>query len=182
MSIRNKNDQVESELQTKLRWQESELSDLRSQLKFEEDQKKKMANEILRLEQLIQSREDYMVSLENESITLRREIKEAKFNNEKSGYTGFVSGLTKLRQSRERSASNNRRTASLSGEHAELNLLNKNSSHRPVKQEKEYDDLPQKDFNQEKKTSFNYSRYQEPLNQLSNSSKDARSRLNSAGR
>jgi hypothetical protein len=38
-----------------------------------------------------------MVSLENESITLRREIKEAKFNNEKSGYTGFVSGLTKLR-------------------------------------------------------------------------------------
>ena len=42
-----------------------------------------MAEEIVRLEKLVKSREDYMVSLENESIYLRKEIKNAKFNNEK---------------------------------------------------------------------------------------------------
>ena len=35
-----------------------------------------------------------MISLENESIMLRKEIKNAKFNNEKQGYSGFVGGLT----------------------------------------------------------------------------------------
>ena len=48
-----------------------------------------------------------MISLENESVMLRKEIKDAKFNNEKTGYSGFIGGLTKLRSSRERSTSNN---------------------------------------------------------------------------
>lgn len=67
-----------------------------------------MTEEIVRLEKLVRHREEYVVSLENESIYLRKEIKNAKFNNEKSGYTGFVSGLTKLRSSQERSKSSNR--------------------------------------------------------------------------
>ena len=49
-----------------------------------------------------------MLSLENETIMLRKEIKEAKFNNEKKGYQGFLGGLTQLRNSRSRSVSNNR--------------------------------------------------------------------------
>lgn len=53
-----------------------------------------MAEEIVRLEKLVKSREDYMVSLENESIYLRKEIKASKFNNQKQGYIGFVSNLT----------------------------------------------------------------------------------------
>ena len=53
-----------------------------------------MAEEIVRLEKLVKSREDYMISLENEAIMLRKEIKDAKFNNEKQGYAGFVGGLT----------------------------------------------------------------------------------------
>ena len=62
-----------------------------------------MAEEIVRLEKLVKSREDYMVSLENESIYLRKEIKNSKFTNEKQGYLGFVGNLTQLRASRERS-------------------------------------------------------------------------------
>ena len=38
-----------------------------------------------------------MVKLENESIMLRKEIKDAKFVNEKQGYVGFLGGLTQLR-------------------------------------------------------------------------------------
>ena len=53
-----------------------------------------MAQEIVHLEKQVQSREDYMVSLENEAIMLRKEIKLAKFNNEKQGYSGFVGNLT----------------------------------------------------------------------------------------
>ena len=53
-----------------------------------------MAGEIVRLEKLVKSREEYMCSLENEAIMIRKEIKDAKFNNEKSGYNGFVGGLT----------------------------------------------------------------------------------------
>ena len=60
------------------------------------------------MEKQVQSREDYMVSLENEAIMLRKEIKLAKFNNEKQGYSGFVGNLTQLRQNRGRSTSNNR--------------------------------------------------------------------------
>ena len=49
-----------------------------------------------------------MVNLENESVMLRKEIKESKFNNEKQGYAGFLGGLTKLREgSRLRSTSKN---------------------------------------------------------------------------
>ena len=64
-----------------------------------------MAKEIARLERLVEAREEYVVSLENESIMIRKEIKDAKFNNEKSGYNGFVSGLTRLRSSTERQKS-----------------------------------------------------------------------------
>lgn len=53
-----------------------------------------MAQEIARLEKLVSSREDYVCSLENEAVFLRKEIKNAKFNNEKQGYTGFLTGLT----------------------------------------------------------------------------------------
>ena len=35
-----------------------------------------------------------MCKLENETVFLRKEIKAAKFTNEKQGYTGFLSGLT----------------------------------------------------------------------------------------
>ena len=42
-----------------------------------------MAEEIVRLEKLVKSREDYMCNLETEAIMLRKEIKDAKFNNEK---------------------------------------------------------------------------------------------------
>lgn len=70
------------------------MTDLEGQLKFESDQRNKMAEEIVRLEKLVKSREDYMVSLENESIYLRKEIKASKFNNQKQGYIGFVSNLT----------------------------------------------------------------------------------------
>jgi len=70
------------------------VTDLEGQLKFESDQRNKMAEEIVRLEKLVKSREDYMVSLENESIYLRKEIKASKFNNQKQGYIGFVSNLT----------------------------------------------------------------------------------------
>ena len=35
-----------------------------------------------------------MCELENETIDLRKEIKQTKFNNMKSGYSGFLSGLT----------------------------------------------------------------------------------------
>jgi len=101
-----------------------------------------------------------MISLENESIVLRREIKDVKFNNEKSGYTGFVGGLTKLREGRDRSTSNNRGSSTLSGPTTGLNLSNHNSS-KPVKQEREYDEKPQKDFKQERMM-VDYSRYQEP--------------------
>ena len=38
-----------------------------------------------------------MLKLENESIMLRKEIKEAKFVNEKQGYSGFLGNLTQLR-------------------------------------------------------------------------------------
>ena len=53
-----------------------------------------MAQEIVRSEKQVQSREDYMISLENETIMLRKEIKQAKFNNEKQGYSGFLGNLT----------------------------------------------------------------------------------------
>lgn len=76
-----------------------------------------MAKEITRLERLVASREDYVVSLENEAVMLRKEIKESKFNNEKQGYDRFVGGLTKLRSSQERPKSNNR--GDLSGVSAE---------------------------------------------------------------
>ena len=51
------------------------------------------------------AREDYIVSLENENLMLREEIKRAKFFKEKSGYADFTAGLTVLRKeahSRER--------------------------------------------------------------------------------
>jgi hypothetical protein len=118
-----------------------------------------MAKEVVRVEKLVKTREEYMLSLENESIMLRREIKDVKFHNEKSGYTGFVGGLTKLRESRERSTSNNRggTTSALSGLSPGLNLSSHNSA-KPVKQERECDEKPQKDYKQERKM-VDYSRY-----------------------
>ena len=49
-----------------------------------------------------------MISLENEAIMIRKEIKETKFINEKPEYNRFVGGLTRLREDRSRSTSNNR--------------------------------------------------------------------------
>ena len=49
-----------------------------------------------------------MISLENEAIMIRKELKDSKFVNEKQGYAGFVGGLTRLREDRSRSTSNNR--------------------------------------------------------------------------
>ena len=83
MTFQEKREQSEKELRTQIKWQESKLSDVTSQLKFESDQKNKMAEEIVRLEKLVKSREDYMCNLETEAIMLRKEIKDAKFNNEK---------------------------------------------------------------------------------------------------
>ena len=101
------------------------------------------AKEVVRLENLVKSREEYMINLETESITLRREIKDVKFHNEKSGYTGFVGGLTKLRESRERSTSNIRGASALSGRTTGLNLnLSNHNSAKPVKQERECDEKP----------------------------------------
>ena len=110
-----------------------------------------MSREVGRLEKQIQSREEYMISLENEAIMLRREIKDAKFHNEKSGYAGFLGGLTQLRDSRDRSKSNPHGrsigpVADGSGRSVDrkvpstmISLSNQNSQ-RPV-----YDDIPQKD-------------------------------------
>ena len=134
-AIKSQTDLVEKEFQGKVRWQESRITDLEGQVKFETDQRSKMAEEIVRLEKLVQSREDYMCQLENESITLRKEIKATKFNNEKSGYTGFLSGLTQLRRSEERSRSNNR-MGSVSPNQAPSDhqtSLNNSSNAAPVK-------------------------------------------------
>lgn len=103
-----------------------------------------MAKEIARLERLVSSREEYVVSLETEAIMLRKEIKDSKFNNEKQGYDKLIGGLTKIRSSQERSRSHNR--GDLSGVSAErqqsnhTNLANQSSMLRPVKQERGYDD------------------------------------------
>lgn len=86
----------------------------------------------MRLEKQVQSREDYMISLENEAIMLRKEIKQAKFNNEKTGYSGFVGSLTQLRQSRGRSTSNNRfGDRSTSAERQHVTLSNQNTATMP---------------------------------------------------
>ena len=66
-----------------------------------------MAKEVVRLERLVNQREDYTTQLENETIMLRKEIKDCKYNNEKKGYERFLSGLTKL---------NERRVSSISGQ------------------------------------------------------------------
>lgn len=137
-SIKGKNEQFEKEFQSHLRWQEAKVTDLEGQLKFESDQRNKMAEEIVRLEKLVKSREDYMVSLENESVYLRKEIKASKFNNQKQGYIGFVSNLTQLRQSRDRS---HNRVEQLSAERRPVNLSNQNSF-VPVKLERGYDEYP----------------------------------------
>ena len=101
-----------------------------------------MAQEIVRLEKQVQSREDYMISLENETIMLRKEIKQAKFNNEKQGYSGFLGNLTQLRQSRGRSTRNNRfGENSASAERQTITLSNQNSA-KPNKVDKSFDDLP----------------------------------------
>ena len=142
-SIKGKNEQFEKEFQSHIRYQEAKVTDLEGQLKFESDQRNKMAEEIVRLEKLVKSREDYMVSLENESIYLRKEIKASKFNNQKQGYIGFVSNLTQLRQSRDRS---HNRVEQLSAERRPVNLSNQNSF-VPVKLERGYDEYPQRDAN-----------------------------------
>ena len=49
-----------------------------------------------------------MISLENEAIMIRKEIKNSKFVNQKQGYSDFVGSLTRLREDRSRSTSNNR--------------------------------------------------------------------------
>lgn len=121
MSLQSKNEKVENELQNQIRWQDSKLTDITGQLVFESNQKNKMAGEIVRLEKLVKSREEYMCSLENEAIMIRKEIKDAKFNNEKSGYNGFVGGLTQLRQNRIRSSSNNRGVERISAERKPVN-------------------------------------------------------------
>ena len=142
-SIKGKNEQFEKEFQSHIRYQKAKVTDLEGQLKFESDQRNKMAEEIVRLEKLVKSREDYMVSLENESIYLRKEIKASKFNNQKQGYIGFVSNLTQLRQSRDRS---HNRVEQLSAERRPVNLSNQNSF-VPVKLERGYDEYPQRDAN-----------------------------------
>lgn len=50
------------------------------------------------LNKQVLAREDYIVSLENENLMLREEIKRAKFFKEKSGYADFTAGLTVLRK------------------------------------------------------------------------------------
>ena len=81
---------------------ESKIRLLEAQLKAERESKMSMAGDMERLDKLVQSREEYMCQLENETVLLRNEIKQTKFNGEKSGYTGFLSGLTQLRCSEER--------------------------------------------------------------------------------
>ena len=55
------------------------------------------------------AREDYIVSLENENIMLREEIRKSKFYKEKDSYDKFTAGLTVLRK---RETSNSRTTRS----------------------------------------------------------------------
>lgn len=137
-----------------------------------------MAGEIVRLEKLVKSREDYMCSLENEAIMIRKEIKESKFNNEKQGYNGFVGGLTQLRSNRVRSSSNNRGVDRISAERKLVNLSNHNYT-MPEKQAKGYDDdLPQKDLNYGSRYEVDTRRnYQVPSPLNTSSHRDARERL-----
>ena len=66
-------------------------------------EKEGMASKIQELEQLVDSREDYILNLEREAVMLRKEIKDAKYNNEKNSYKDFVKNLTVLRPERGRS-------------------------------------------------------------------------------
>jgi molecular chaperone GrpE (heat shock protein) len=66
-------------------------------------EKEGMTGKIQELEQLVDSREDYILNLEREAVMLRKEIKDAKYNNEKNSYKDFVKNLTVLRPERGRS-------------------------------------------------------------------------------
>ena len=171
MTFQEKREQSEKELRTQIKWQESKLSDVTSQLKFESDQKNKMAEEIVRLEKLVKSREDYMCNLETEAIMLRKEIKDAKFNNEKQGYNGFVGGLTQLRTNRGRSTSNNR-GVDRSAERKPINLSNNNAVAKNPEREQEPHLM-----RSQVKASDAWKNYQPPSPITNNVSLDARSRL-----
>ena len=73
-------------MKDKVNQSDSRLSEFEALVKNESMQKRQLADENHRLQAKIQSREEYMLSLENETIMLRKEIKETKFNNEKRGY------------------------------------------------------------------------------------------------
>lgn len=110
------------------------VTDLRNNISKETEFKARMTNEILRFERVVQSREDYIISLENESIMLRKEIKDCKFGNEKQGYAGFVGSLTQLRQTRNGGIGDG---GSVSAERKRVTISNRNSSIRksPIRRE-----------------------------------------------
>jgi len=185
-SMKGQNELAEKEFEGLVRWQESKVRDLEGQIQFENTQRKRMTEEIKRLEWQVQSREEYVVQLENEAIYLRKEIKEAKFHNEKHGYAGFVGGLVQLRKSSERSKSKNLPSSEPSFEHRAFNVSNQGGPAAALKQDKGLDDLPSRDWNNREKSAkaLETRKSSEPRRHLYNQTRqeisDARRRLQMA--
>ena len=74
------------------------VNELQAEVKEERQRNKTYLQQTQDLNKQVIASEDYIVSLDNENIMLREEIRKAKFYKEKSGYTEFTAGLTVLRK------------------------------------------------------------------------------------
>ena len=112
--IQNHNGAVERDLVSQLKRAQDRAQELEKYKDYGKMEKEGMASKIQELEQLVDSREDYILNLEREAVMLRKEIKDAKYNNEKNSYKDFVKNLTVLRPERGRSGPRVQNETSLS--------------------------------------------------------------------